>query len=78
MLVIGLGAQDDLELARDFIAKTGTRSFPMVWDKSFDSWRHYGIQINSQTWLLDRFGNRVGAKRFGFDEKTLLAAVRAL
>ena len=76
--MIGLGAQDNLELARDFIAKTGTRSFPMVWDKSLESWRHYGIQINSETWLLDRYGNRAGPKRFGFDDNKVLTAVRAL
>ena len=32
--MIGLGAQDDLALARDFVAKTGIRSFSMVWDAS--------------------------------------------
>ena len=76
--MIGLGAQDDLALARDFVAKTGIRSFPMVWDASFASWRHYGIQVNSETWMLDKTGARVGPKRFGFDAAKLLAAVRAI
>lgn len=76
--MIGLGAQDDLALARDFVAKTGIRSFSMVWDASFTTWRHYGIQVNSETWLLDKFGRRVGQKRFGLDESKILDAVRTL
>ena len=40
----------------------------MVWDPSFDSWRHYGINRNSEAWLLDGQGNTVGDKFFGLDE----------
>jgi hypothetical protein len=41
--VIGLGTQADLDAARGFVADTGTRSFPMLWDPSSRSWRDLGI-----------------------------------
>lgn len=63
-----MGAQDDFELARDFIERTGVESFTMVWDPSFESWRHYGISRNSEAWLLDGEGKAVGDKFFGLDE----------
>ena len=65
---MGVGAQDDLALAEQFIERTGIESFSMVWDPSFESWLHYGIQINSEVWLLDPDGNRIGQKFFGLDE----------
>ena len=66
--MVGVGAQDDLELAEQFIERTGIESFTMLWDPSFESWRHYEIRINSEVWLLDTNGNRVGQKFFALDE----------
>lgn len=67
-----MGAQDNLTLAKDFIAKTGTKSFPMVWESNASTWRHYGIRINSETWLLDKQGNRVGSKMFALNDKAAI------
>ncbi len=39
---MGLGTQDDLELARDFVAKGGI-TFTMLWDESFESWQALGV-----------------------------------
>jgi hypothetical protein len=42
--VIGLGTQDDLDDADDFLADTGVGStFPMYWDETFESWRQLGV-----------------------------------
>ena len=74
--MVGLGAQDDFAYAQDFVEKTGIASFRMVWDSSFASWRHYGITINSETWLIDTNGNRMGKKMFGLDNKdAILSAI---
>ena len=64
-----MGSQDNLALAKDFIDRTGTKSFTMVWEQGGSSWRHYGIRLNSETWLLDKNGNRIGKKMFGLDQE---------
>ena len=60
--MIGLGTQDNLNLAKDFIAKTGTKSFPMLWDKSFESWKQLGITGQPAAIIFDANGNEL--KRF--------------
>ncbi len=51
--VVGLGAQDNLAQANDFVARTGTGNgeITMVWDPSFESWRAFGIR-SQPYWLL--------------------------
>ncbi|MEM9515848.1 MAG: TlpA disulfide reductase family protein [Actinomycetota bacterium] len=41
--VIGLGTQDSLGEAEDFVRDFGTNSFTMLWDESFQSWQSLGI-----------------------------------
>lgn len=40
--MVGLGTQDDLRAAREFVAKGGI-TFPMLWHGSFDSWRQLRV-----------------------------------
>ena len=37
--MIGLGTQDSLGQAEDFVNDFGTQSFTMLWDGSFQSWQ---------------------------------------
>jgi hypothetical protein len=49
----------------------------MVWDASFDSWRHFGVVRNSEAVLLDPDGRLLGDRFFGLDTdriEELLAA----
>ncbi len=57
--VVGLGTQDDLDYAVRFVEATGTVSFPMLWDPSFESWIHFGIPGQPAGVLLDADGNVV-------------------
>ncbi|WP_395080904.1 TlpA family protein disulfide reductase, partial [Ilumatobacter sp.] len=41
--VIGLGTQDSLGQAEDFVEDYGTESFTMLWDESFLSWQALGV-----------------------------------
>jgi len=60
--IIGLGAQDSLEQAQDFVSTFGTVSFPMVWDRAFDSWISLGV-VSQPFWILfDSEGNQVAAR----------------
>lgn len=74
--MIGLGAQDSLGYAEDFIAGTGTGGgeITMVWDPSFDSWRAFGIRSQPYWILFDAAGNQVTSRPGAVD----LAAVAAV
>lgn len=41
--MIGLGTQDTLGEAEQFLKNYGTTSFTMLWDESFESWAAFGI-----------------------------------
>ena len=56
-----------MALAQSFVTGTGT-TFTMLWDSTSESWRHYGVQRNSDLWLLDPNGNRVGERFYRLDE----------
>lgn len=72
--VVGLGAQDSLQQAQDFVATFGTNSFPMVWDPGFDSWLSLGV-ISQPYWILyDSSGNQVAA-RSGAVDLSLVASL---
>lgn len=40
---IGIGARDSLEEATDFVDTFGAFSFPMVWDRTGESWQVLGV-----------------------------------
>lgn len=50
--MIGLGAQDDFAYARDFLDKGGLETPTMLWDPSFETWRAFGVQANSQMMVI--------------------------
>jgi peroxiredoxin len=56
--MVGLGTQDSLALARDFVARYGT-TFTMLWDESFRSWRALGVTGQPAAVLLDPGGREV-------------------
>ncbi len=56
-----------MDYAKRFVSDTGT-TFTMLWDPTFESWRHYGVQRNSDLWLLDPNGDRVGERFYRLDE----------
>ena len=73
-----MGTQDDLGLAVDFIETTGTVSFPMLWDPSFESWIHFGIQSQPSGVLLDRDGFVIDAWLGPIPEERVLETVSSL
>ncbi len=74
--VVGLGTQDNLDLAYDFLDVTGTSSLPMYWeDGSFDSWDHYGVRGQPAIVLVDADGAPLGAWTGGIPEDDVLELV---
>ena len=51
--IIGVGGQDDLDFAKEFVSSTGVSTPDMVWDPSSATWSHYGIRRNSEMILLN-------------------------
>ncbi len=54
--ILGLGAQDDLDQAVDFLADTSTQKLEMVWDASGKSWVHYKVTNQPTVVVLDGDG----------------------
>ena len=75
--VVGIGAQDDLALARDFVASAGT-TFTMLWSESVEAWRHFGVQHLSDFWLVDPNGNRIDNISTPFDDSHVTAHLAKL
>ena len=66
--MVGLGTQDDFELARDFLDRTGVMTPTMIWDPSFATWQAFGVQANSQMMVLSPDLTTGSSLIYGFDE----------
>lgn len=78
LTVVGLGAQDSLGQAEDFVEEHGLKTPRMLYDRGFDSWAHFGVNGQPAAILFDPDG----AAREGwfgpFDEELVLEKARAL
>ena len=70
--VIGMGAQDSLDEARDFVDDHDTRSFTMLWDGSFGSWQHFGVFSQPTAILIAPDGTVLDGWAGMFPEDTVL------
>ncbi len=76
--MIGLGAQDDFDLATDFLDRTGVETPTMLWDAGFSTWSAFGVQANSQMMLISADLERATGLTYGFDESRQAAFLEAL
>lgn len=78
LAVVGLGAKDSLDQAEEFVDRYGLTTPRMLYDASFASWKHFGMDGQPAAILFDRDG--VARERwFGpFDEDEVLAKARTL
>jgi hypothetical protein len=74
--VVGLGTQDSFEEAQEFVERHGTTSFPMLWDRSSESWRRLGITSQPVAILFDRSGQPIDRWFGPFDEREVLDLAR--
>ena len=58
--VIGMGTQDGIGLAEDFVSRNGTSTPLMTWDESFATWDYYQVRGQPATILLDPNGQPIG------------------
>ncbi len=74
--MIGLGTQDNLEQARDFVARTGT-TFTMLWDPTGQSWQQLGILGQPAGMLLNPDGQILDMWRGDIPHNRVLEAIGA-
>lgn len=67
--IIGLGAQDSVDYANEFVSSTGTGggAITMVWDPSFETWRHFGVRTQPYWILYDAQGNEITSRPGAID-----------
>ena len=70
--MIGLGTQDSADEGTDFIRQTGTYSFPMYWDETFESWAAFGIRSQPAAVLFSPSGEVLNGWLGGFPEEEVL------
>ena len=75
--MIGLGTQNTVEDAVDFVESTGTISFPMYWDETFVSWNAFGVQGTPAAALLSPTGEILGGWIGPFDLDEVLTLTRS-
>ncbi|WP_420453821.1 hypothetical protein [Ilumatobacter sp.] len=57
--MVGLGTQDTLDEALEFVDDHGTESFTMLWDESFETWIEIGITSQPSAVLLAADGTPI-------------------
>lgn len=75
--VLGVGAQDSLDEAYDFVERTATDDLAMVWDASGRSWVNYGVTNQPTVILLGPDGEVAGTWFRDFESDQILAAAGA-
>ena len=65
--VIGMGAQDTLGEAQEFIEITGATTPTMVWDPGFETWAYYGVTGQPTAVLVEPDGTPIQGWRGRFD-----------
>ena len=73
--MIGLGTQNAVEDAVEFVESTGTLSFPMYWDETFASWDAFGVRGQPAAALLSPSGEILGGWIGVFDLDEVLDLV---
>lgn len=74
--MIGLGTQDTLGEAEQFVDTYGT-SFTMLWDESFESWVAFGVQSQPAAILFAADGTVLEGWLGPFPEEAVLDLVAA-
>lgn len=78
LTVVGLGAQDSEEMAQDFVREHELKTPRMLYDASFESWAHFGINGQPAAILFDRKGVAQAGWFGPFPEDEVMQRVRAM
>ena len=73
--MVGLGTQDTLDEAHEFVDEFGTESFTMLWDDSYQTWQEIGITSQPSAVLIDSDGTPINGWVGPFPEDDVLQLV---
>ena len=73
--MVGVGTQDSLGEAEEFVARHGI-TFRMLWEDGFESWRGFGIQRQPASILVSPQGARLMKWQGALDDATRAEALR--
>jgi hypothetical protein len=73
-----MGAQDDFVYAQNFLENTGVETPTMLWDASFETWRAFGIRINSEMVVMSADLTTGSEVFYGFGESQQQQVIAAL
>jgi hypothetical protein len=73
-----MGAQDDFVYAQNFLENTGVETPTMLWDASFETWRAFGIRINSVLVVMSADLTTGSEVFYGFGESQQQQVIAAL
>ena len=51
--IVGIGTQNDLEYAEEFLDSTGVENFPLLWEETGQSWQEFGVIAQPYLILLN-------------------------
>lgn len=60
MRVVGMGTQDSLSQAQDFLERNQVALPYMTWDESFETWQFYDVRAQPTIILVEPDGNILG------------------
>ena len=72
--VVGVGTQDDAQMAADFVADHEL-PFRMLWDESFETWTEFGVSSQPAAILLSADGDIVDGWMGAIPEARVLELV---
>ena len=75
--MIGLGTQDTLGDAEQFLEDYGTKSFTMLWDESFETWTAFNVTSQPTAILFAADGRGLQGWSGPFPEDEVLALAAA-
>lgn len=75
--MIGLGTQDTLGDAEQFLATYGTKSFTMLWDESSETWTAFNVSSQPTAILFAADGHGLQGWSGAFPEAEVLALAAA-
>ncbi len=75
--MIGVGTQDNLEEATQFVDDYGTESFMMLWDSTYVTWNSMGVTSSPTAILFDSTGGLLGGWVGSFPEDDVIRLATA-
>lgn len=74
--MVGLGSRDSFDDAQEFVRRYRL-SFPMLWDRGFESWAGLGIASQPAAILFSRDGTVIKRWAGPFDEDEVVRLARS-